>query len=142
MLYSLLPLISQALHRGCPPLRGSTTEGSEGLGSTHSPRRREKAVADGKEDFRLLPENSADSYYQPLFRWMGVFSFLSPFTLRQEETQEGWDFKWKRENDKARDRRLTTHVTSPCLSSIHCAFTLQGFSSGFLQFLSILQPLI
>lgn len=38
--------------------------------------------------------------------------------------------------------QLTTHVTSPCLSSRHCACTLQGFSSGFLQFLSALQPLV
>lgn len=78
----------------------------------------------------------------PLFTLMELFSFLSTFTLKQVETGEAWCFKWKGENDKASSKQLTTHVTSPCLSSMHCAFTLQGFSSGFLQFLSILHPLV
>ena len=78
----------------------------------------------------------------PSFILMELLSFLSTFTLKQAETRERWWFKGKGENDKASSRWLTTHVTSPCLSSMHWAFTLQGFSSGSLQFLSILHPLI
>lgn len=48
--------------------------------------------------------------------------------------------KKEEEKNGQANQELTTQVTSPCLSSMHCAFTLQGFSSGFLQFLSVLHP--
>lgn len=136
-LLSLLLLTSQTFRRACLGAGAPPLCGPRGTGSTHGQQGEKRQLLVGwtsdcspQTQMTLLPLHS-------VFILIEMFSFWSTFTLKHVETR----MVFKMEEGKM-IKQLTTHVTSPPRSSMHCAFTLQGFSSGFLQFLSVLHPLV